>query len=329
MRSKRILESLFFCAIFLGSQSVSAKAKVSDDAKAAFSSGDYAKAIELLNREIANSPGNAAAQFLLARCYFESEQFDRAIPAAEAAISLEPSDSAYHELLSREYGEKADRSGWFSALSLAKKARKEFETAVQLDAHNFSAMQALIEFDCSAPGIAGGGEDKARPEIEKLSSFDAAEGAYAAGNCRRQKKDFARADVEFQKALALHPKSADLIYDIGDHYMKHVEPNRLRLVIAEGERAAPTDPRGRFFRAVDLVLEKKNEASAIKLLREYIATAPKRNNYPSKAMAHYWLGRIQENQNNATAAKTEYREALNLKPKNRYAKDALNRLQND
>jgi len=329
MRSKHILESLFFCAIFLGSQSVSAKAKVSDDAKAAFSSGDYAKAIELLNREIANSPGNAAAQFLLARCYFESEQFDRAIPAAEAAISLEPSDSAYHELLGRAYGEKADRSGWFSALSLAKKARKEFETAVQLDAHNFSAMQALIEFDCSAPGIAGGGEDKARPEIEKLSSFDAAEGAYAAGNCRRQKKDFARADVEFQKALALHPKSADLIYDIGDHYMKHVEPNRLRLVIAEGERAAPTDPRGRFFRAVDLVLEKKNEASAIKLLREYIATAPKRNNYPSKAMAHYWLGRIQENQNNATAAKTEYREALNLEPKNRYAKDALNRLQHD
>lgn len=329
MRSKRILESLFSCAIFLGSQSVSAKAKVPDDAKAAFSSGDYPKAIELLNREIANSPGDAAAQFLLARCYFESEQFDRAIPAAEAAISLEPSDSAYHELLGRAYGEKADRSGWFSALSLAKKARKEFETAVQLDAHNFSAMQALIEFDCSAPGIAGGGEDKARPEIEKLSSFDAAEGAYAAGNCRRQKKDFARADVEFQKALALHPKSADLIYDIGDHYTKHVEPNRLRLVIAEGERAAPTDPRGRFFRAVDLVLEKKNEASAIKLLREYIATAPKRNNYPSKAMAHYWLGRIQENQNNATAAKTEYREALNLEPKNRYAKDALNRLQHD
>jgi len=34
----------------------------------------------------------------------------------------------------------------FSALSLAKKARKEFERAVQLDEKNFSAYQALIEF---------------------------------------------------------------------------------------------------------------------------------------------------------------------------------------
>jgi len=111
--------------------------------------------------------------------------------------------------------------------------------------------------------------------------------------------------------------------------MKHIEPDRLRLVIAEGERAAPSDPRANFFRAVALVQEKKNEAGASKLLREYIANAPKRNNYPSKAMAHYWLGRLQENQNNAAAAKTEYQEALNLEPKNRYAKDALNRLQHD
>jgi hypothetical protein len=50
---------------------------------------------------------------------------------------LEPKNSQYHELLGRIYGDKADRSGWFIALSLAKKARKEFETAVQLDERIF------------------------------------------------------------------------------------------------------------------------------------------------------------------------------------------------
>src|SRR5712672_3428812 len=297
MRSKQFRVGLLLCAVFFGIPTVRAESKVPAEAKSAFAAGDYPKAIEILNREAAVSPRDAAVQYLLARCYFESEEFDGAIAPAEAAVSLEPKNSPYHELLGRVYGEKADRSGWLSALSLAKKARKEFETAVRLDERNFSAMQALIEFDCSAPGIAGGGEDKARPEIEKLSALDAAEGRYAAGNCRRQKKDFARADAEFQRALALHPRSADLIYDIGDHYMKHIEPDRLRLVIAEGERAAPSDPRANFFRAVALVLEKKNEASATKLLREYIANTPRRNNYPSKAMAHYWLGRLQENQN--------------------------------
>jgi TolA-binding protein len=44
-------------------------------------------------------------------------------------------------------------------------------------------------------------------------------------------------------------------------------------------------------------------------------------------MAHYWLGRIQENQNDAVSAKREYKEALNLEPKNRFANEALKRLQ--
>jgi TolA-binding protein len=46
-------------------------------------------------------------------------------------------------------------------------------------------------------------------------------------------------------------------------------------------------------------------------------------------MAHYWLGQIQENQSNTASAKSEYQEALNLEPKNRFAKEALHRLQRD
>lgn len=317
------------CASILVLCVCSSRADVPQEAKTLFASGDYSKAIDVLNRAAASAPNDAAVQHLLARSYFESEQFDKAISAAENSVKLEPQNSAYHELLGRAYGEKADRSGWFSALSLAKKARKEFETAVQLDGHNFSAMQAMIEFDCSAPGIAGGGEDKARPEIQRLSELDAAEGHYAAGNCRRQKKDYAASDAEFQKVLALHPKSVDLIYDVGDYYMKRDQADRLAIVTKEGERADPADPRGDFFRGVVLVLQKQRPAESARLIREYIARAPKRNNYPSKGMAHYWLGRIEENQNNASSAKREYQEALNLEPKNRYANEALKRLQRD
>jgi tetratricopeptide (TPR) repeat protein len=329
MSSKQMLAIFFFGTLLLVSRAVFAESKVPEAAKKAFETGDYSKAIEILNREAATSPRDAAVQHLLARCYYESEQFDPAIRAAERAVVLEPKNSQYHELLGHIYGDKADRSGWFSALNLAKKARKEFETAVQLDERNFSALQALIEFDCSAPGMAGGGEDKARQEIDKISGLDAAEGHYAAGNCRRQKKNFDAADTEFRKALALHPRSADLIYDLGDHYMKHRQPEQLRIVVAEGERVAPSDPRGNFFRAVALVLEKKNQAESTGLIREYLSKAPKRNNYPSRAMAHYWLGQIQENQSNTASAKNEYQEALNLEPKNRFAKEALHRLQRD
>jgi tetratricopeptide (TPR) repeat protein len=323
---KRFLFIVLAAAIFSAPRCARAESRALDEAKAAFAAGDYSKAIDILNREAAASPRNPEVQHWLARNYFESEQYERAIPPAEASIAMEPQNSSYHELLGRAYGEKADRCGWFCGLSFAKKARKEFQMAVQLDEQNFSAMQALIEFDCSAPGIAGGGEDKARPEIDKLSALDAAEGRYAAGNCRRQKKDFEAADAEFRKALALHPKSGDLIYDIGDHYMKRGQLEQLEVVIKEGERAAPGDPRGNFFRAVAFTLGKENYGDAAKIFRNYLASAPKRNNYPSKAMAHYWLGRIQENQNDAASAKKEYQEALKIEPKNRFAGEALKRL---
>jgi len=46
-------------------------------------------------------------------------------------------------------------------------------------------------------------------------------------------------------------------------------------------------------------------------------------------MAHFWLGRIQENQNDSAGARQEYREAVRLESRNRYAKEALSRLQRD
>src|SRR5262252_5757542 len=259
------------CAAWLALCACPGYADVPQEAKALFASGDYSRAIEVLNQAAAAAPQDAAVQHLLARSYFESEQFDRAIAAGEKSVKLDPQNSPYHELLGRAYGEKADRSGWLSALSLAKKARKEFDTAVQIDERNFSAMQAMIEFDCSAPGIAGGGEDKARPEVEKLSAMDAAEGRYAAGNCRRQKKDFEAADAEFRKALALHPRSAGLIYDIGDYYMKRDQADRLAIVVKEGRRADPKDPRGDFYQAVAHTIQKEKSAECARYFREYVA----------------------------------------------------------
>src|SRR5438270_4360615 len=157
-------------------------------AQQAYEVGDYAKAAQLLQGASAQKPRDGEIHLFLAKTYYELQQHDAAVVSAEKAVAADPKSSVYHEWLGKTYGEKAGHAGMFSGLSLAKKARKEFETAVQLDERNFSAYQALIEFDCSAPGIAGGGEDKAAPEIAKLAALDAAEGHYARGNCRRQQK---------------------------------------------------------------------------------------------------------------------------------------------
>jgi tetratricopeptide (TPR) repeat protein len=295
-------------------------------ARRAYSTGDYTKAAEILQGAAQNEPRNGDIHLLLAKTFYEMEERDRAIASAEAAVSIDPKNSVYHEWLGRVYGEKADHSGWFSALSLAKKARREFDTAVRLDEKNYAAMQALIEFDCSAPGIAGGGEDKARPEIEKIAALDAAEGHYALGNCRRQKKDFAVADAEFTKALDSEPKSADLVFDIGDYAMKRDQADRLSAVAAAGEKLSPSDPRGNFYQAVADILRGELGHEAEKLIREYLSKAPRRNNYPSPSIAHYWLGRLFESQSQTQAAANEYEAAVKMDSKNKLASEALKRI---
>lgn len=297
-----------------------------EEARHAYEASDYAKAIEVLQEASARDPRNGDIQLLLAKSYLELQQHDAAIRSAEKAVALDPQNSVFHEWLGRAYGDKADRAGWFSAISLAKKTRKEFQTAVELDAGNFSARQALIEFDCSAPGLVGGGEEKARPHIQKLMELNAAEGHYAAGNCRRQKKDFAAADGEFTRSLESRPKSPELIYDIGDYAMKREQPDRLFFVAEAGELVAPNDPRSKFYRGVALVLTKEKPEEAERLFEEYARRAPKRNGYPSQAWVHAWLGRLHEGQDHLEEAREEFESALRLDPRNKLAQEELKKL---
>ena len=68
------------------------------------------------------------------------------------------------EYVGRIYGEKADRAGFFSAAGLAKKVRTEFERSVEFSPNSWQARTDLAEFYLEAPGIVGGGKEKARSQ---------------------------------------------------------------------------------------------------------------------------------------------------------------------
>ena len=324
-RMKWLLAALCIASGAIAATTVKQEASL-EVGRRAYEASEYPKAIQALQAAAVADPQNGDVQLLLAKSYLELQQHDPAIKSAEKAVAIDPQNSIYHEWLGRAYGEKADHASWFSAISLAKKTRKEFETAVQLDAKNYSARQVLIEFDCSAPGLVGGGEEKAWPQIKQLAEMDAAEGHFAAGNCRRQKKDFAIADEEFAKALESNPKSSELIYDIGDYAAKRAEPELLLAVADSGERLAPGDPRGQFYRGVALILKKENLEKAERLLAAYAKKAPIRSGYPRPAWVHAWLGRLFEEQNKIEDAANEFESALKLDPKNKMAQEALKRL---
>ena len=292
----------------------------------AYESTDYAAAIRILNAAAAKEPNNGEMQLLLTQAYVAVEQFNAAEKSGERAVAINPNNSEYHDWLGQAYGGKADHASMFTALSLASKTRKEFETAVQLDDHNFDAAQHLIEFDCTAPNFVGGGEEKAQPLIQKLLTLDASQGHYAAGNCRRQKKDFAGADAEFIKALESHPNSLDIIQEIAEYFANRGPAERVLAAADAAEAAAPADPRGQFFRATAWILQGEKLPDAEKILLNYLHTMPRHPSYPGPWAAHYWLGQLYEKQKNWAAARGEYGAALKLNAKYKKAQEALEQL---
>jgi tetratricopeptide (TPR) repeat protein len=329
-RRERATSWIFLALLLTSTTSLFGRVKQSDALEAgrqAYEKSDYPQAVLELQTAAAKEAQNGEIQLLLTKSYLELQEHDAAINSAERAVAIDPKSSVFHEWLGRAYGEKADHTSMFSALGLARKTHREFEVAVELDEKNFSARQALIEFDCAAPGMVGGGEEKARPEFEKLKAMDASEWHYAVGNCRRQKKEFAIADGEFQLALESQPKRAELIFDIGEYAMRHSQAERLIEVGDIGAKVAPSDPRGAFYRAVGLILKEEKPEVAERLLREYLQKAPKRTGYPRYATAHEWLGRLYEDKGDKKSAEKEYQAALQLDPKDKSVRESLKRVE--
>jgi tetratricopeptide (TPR) repeat protein len=297
-----------------------------DAARQAYEKGNYNQAISLLQTAAQKDPNNGEIQLLLLKSYLETNNYDEAVSSGEKAVAIDPKNSVYHQWLGEAYGQKADHASMFSAYPLARKTQKEFETAVQLDEKNFDAQQDLVEYDCTAPGVVGGGEDKAQPVIQKLLTMDPAESHFAAGVCKAVKKDLPAADAEYAKALESHPKTADRLYDIGDYFMQRGQGDKVLVVAAQGEAEWPNDPRGNYYQAVGWILKGENRPEAEKFLQDYLQQAPQRSEYPAHWYAHYWLGRYYELQKDTTKAKNEYREALKLSPKAKRAQDALKQL---
>src|ERR1700716_2797141 len=142
--------------------------------KELLASGHVDEVIQTLQGRVAHSSGDGEAYNLLCRAYFMLDEWDRGISDCERAVKLEPGNSSYHLWLGRVYGEKADRTSFFRRAGMAKKVRMEFERAVELSPASWEARTDLAEFYLEAPGVVGGGKDKARAQAQAPTSLNPA-----------------------------------------------------------------------------------------------------------------------------------------------------------
>ena len=311
--------------LVLALSSVVTLAAADESAPALLAAGRADDAITTLHSKINTSPNDAGAHNLLCRAYFSMGDWDRGISACERAVALDPNNSRYHMWLGRIYGEKADSVNFMSAASLAGKVRNEFETAVRLDPNNVDARSDLGEFYLEAPGIVGGGRDKAEAQAQALAALDPAKADYIKGRLAEKKKDFAAAEKEYRAAIEASHGSALTWFNLALFFRHQERWNDMENAIQHAVSAQVDRPEIIMESGEVLLRSGRNFPAAVQYLRRYLALNPKAEEAPA-FKAHYLLGTALEKQGDKQGAAQENRAALSLARNFSRAQEALDRL---
>jgi tetratricopeptide (TPR) repeat protein len=282
-------------------------------------------AIVSLQHRISSAPKDAESYNLLCRAYFALADWDKGISACEKAVSFDPDNAQYHLWLGRVYGEKADHAGFLTAAGLAKKVRSEFETAVRLNPDSAEARTDLAEFYLEAPGIVGGGRDKAEAQAQKIATMDPVRAGWVKARLAEKNKDLASAENQYRAAIAASHGAALAWLNLA-YFFRHTGHVDSMEDAIRHAAAAPMDQPEVLMESANMLLRaKRNLPLATQLLRRYLSPSLAVEAAPA-FKAHYLLGTALEQQGDKPAAAQEYRASLALAKSYTVAQTALDRL---
>jgi len=250
---------------------------------------------------------DAAAHNLLCRAYYSEDHADESVRECEAAASSAPGNELYQHWLGRAYGLKAGHTSAFTAFGLAKKAHAAMERAVQIDPKNVEALSDLGDFCVNAPGIVGGGLDKATAIAQKLLALDAPRGHRLLGEIAEKQKNIPQAETEFT-AAATGPSG---YVDLAAFYKRHGSKAQV-LTAVKSAVAADKSRDYSLADAAGVLLESAQEPKlAQQLYRSYL-DGPSRSEDAPACRVYTELGRNLAAAGDPAGAKKAFAAALAL-----------------
>ena len=279
---------------------------------------------------LAARPAAAQSLLLLARAAAERGRMDSAYTLLVRAVDAEPNRAEAQFWLAQVAVTLAAERRSLSSIGLARRAKRAFGRAVQLEPRNPQYLEGLGRYLSAAPGIVGGDRDSARALGEYLLSVDPMRGTFLlVGLLRRgNDRDKSRGDSLID-AFAAHPTGGrEGLVRLG-LYFSRGRPER---ALPVGERLVAedaSDPLGRIVLGGALVALKREPEAAARHLRWAIdhppaVTTDGRQYWPPSLW--YRLGQAYIQMDRPDSARAALREALRLEPGFRPAKQALDSL---
>jgi tetratricopeptide (TPR) repeat protein len=172
----------------------------------------------------------------------------------------------------------------------------------------------LGEFDYDAPGVVGGGIDKAEAVALQLDKIDPARAHELRGRIAETQKDYGTAEREFRQAISVSESPAFQWMDLASFLRRHERWAEMEAAVQSGAKAAQRDSREgvALFNGAS-VLSKANRdlPIAARMLEDYLAGSSKTEEAPA-FVAHTRLAQIDAQLGDMTGAKRERAAALEL-----------------
>jgi tetratricopeptide (TPR) repeat protein len=269
--------------------------------------GDADKAIALLATLPSTGVSAAEAQNLLCRVRFTLQQWSQAATECQQAVNLDEQNSDYHMWLGRVLGQQASHASFLSALGIAKHSLSEMQTAAKLNPQNGPALSDLGDYYAQAPGMAGGGTDKAQAVASQLDKVDAARAAQLRGDIAMEQKDYTTAENNYRQAAAVAANPADYWTVLANFYRTRQQWSDLDAAIQNCIAAAAKNKKsgvGLYDGAGVLISAKRNPSLAAQMLENYLSNSSLSEQAPA-FIAHIRLSRLKQQLGDSAGAKSE------------------------
>lgn len=230
---------------------------------------EYSQALDILAR-VSNQDADDLQ--LIGQCRFMQGDFKKAAEAFEKALALAPRSSELHRWLGSAYGRRAETGSVFTAPGNARKARQYFEQAVELDPTNREAVSNLFEYYLEAPGILGGGIEKAEALIRNLAKLNAPAALHAQAQLESKRKRYDVAEAQLRRAVQAAPQEVGRLIDLAKFLADRGRVKESDEKFTEAAKLAPNNPQLLFARAETYIRQKRNLRDARGLLERYLAS---------------------------------------------------------
>jgi tetratricopeptide (TPR) repeat protein len=199
-------------------------------------------------------------------------RYREAVANLEKAIGEDTLNSDYSDWLGKAYGRMAERSPAFSALGYAKKTVRAFERAVELNPSNLEALSDLFEYYLQAPGIGGGGLDRAERIARRMAGVNEAEHHWACARLAERRKDYSTAETEFRAAQKAAPAEVGRSLDLAAFLSSRGRYAESDALFRAAMERHPNTPKVLHARAAANIRSRRKLEEAEALLEKYLAS---------------------------------------------------------